>query len=603
MRSNLLRLLLPLVLLLSTFAAVPVAAAPATPDIASAHIERYLVRFKNPGDLAAVTNDAQLAGGDVVEQLPALNTLVVSGSETVHQRLTHDPRVATVARDRIQRVVPPELTPNAAGPAAPTHIDLGQPIDEIPAPEITADPAFNLSGLLWNLERIGAPTAWETTIGSPDVTVGVADTGLDFTHVELASKVSDVVDFTAQEDPPLCSTYFGTSDQDLAEEFGGPAETDWNGHGSWIGGNIAAAMDGQGINGIAPGVSLVSLKIAQWCGYAYDSSILNAFTHAADEGIDVVSISFGGYLNLNNPDEAASYNLYVDAVDYALSKGTIIVAAAGNEHVQVGPGGEVLSHGSLTAPGNLVQDLFGLYEVPGGVPGVVNVAATGNVVNATIEECPTGTADNQNATCKLTSDEHQPFGMGEQDQLAYYSNYGPRIDIAAPGGARKFNLPVWDRGGSPGFPVTTADDFSTWETFSITSNWSVSIPCYINLSSEFPADQCYSTIQGTSMATPHVSAVLALIASAHESARHNPDELLTILKATATKVENNATPPVSADDTSKADLTGATCPSGYCHLGGEAISAEEAYGAGVVNAAAAVTYQPEEVVPTDQTGD
>ena len=72
---------------------------------------------------------------------------------------------------------------------------------------------------------------------------------------------------------------------------------------------------------------------------------------------------------------------------------------------------------------------------------MVDVAATGNVVNATSPSCAPADPNNSNATCKPTSDAHQPFGVGKQDQLAYYSNYGPRIDIAAPGGARKFNLP------------------------------------------------------------------------------------------------------------------------------------------------------------------
>ena len=102
--------------------------------------------------------------------------------------------------------------------------------------------------------------------------MAVADTGLDFTHSELAPKVKQVIDFTGLEDPPICKTAFGVSDEDLAAEFGGPATTDWNGHGSWIGGRIAAALDGKGINGIAPKVNLVALKISQWCGSANDES-------------------------------------------------------------------------------------------------------------------------------------------------------------------------------------------------------------------------------------------------------------------------------------------------------------------------------------------
>ena len=136
---------------------------------------------------------------------------------------------------------------------------------------------MSLPGLMWNVNRIGAPAAWKTSTGSPAVTVGVADTGLDFTHAELASQVVHVEDFTGLEgSPTICEqVYAGTdlakTDADWAALYGGPATTDWNGHGSWIGGNIAAALDGQGINGIAPNVKLVALKISQWCGYAYDS--------------------------------------------------------------------------------------------------------------------------------------------------------------------------------------------------------------------------------------------------------------------------------------------------------------------------------------------
>src|SRR6266545_2336048 len=106
---------------------------------------------------------------------------------------------------------------------------------------ITPDPGFSVPGLQWDFPRIGLPEGWKTTAGSPAVTVAVADTGLDFTHAELAPKVKQVVDFTGTEDPPICNTSFGRSDQDLANKFGGPVTTDWNGHGSWIGGNIAAA--------------------------------------------------------------------------------------------------------------------------------------------------------------------------------------------------------------------------------------------------------------------------------------------------------------------------------------------------------------------------
>jgi subtilisin family serine protease len=347
-------------------------------------------------------------------------------------------------------------------------------------------------------------------------------------------------------------------------------------------------LDGIGINGIAPNVKLVSLKISQWCAFAWDSSILDAFYYAADNGIDVVSISFGGYLDRTDPNQDATYNAYVDAVAYARSKGTVIVASAGNEHIRIGAGGQVISHGSFGFPGDPVVDYYGLWQAPGGIPGVIMVSATGNVVNASSKNCATGTFESGEATCKPKSDPHQPFGIGKQNQLTYYSNYGPRIDVAAPGGARKFNLPNVDRGGTGGFPYIETEGYKAWEDFSITSNWALEIPCFINIGTEFYPNECYSNIQGTSMATPHVSAVLALIASTNKSARYHPDILVRILKQSAQDVYGNTTPPVSATDISPADRTGIICTFGYCHLGGKPISDKEAYGAGLIDASRAV---------------
>jgi hypothetical protein len=305
------------------------------------------------------------------------------------------------------------------------------------------------------LRAHGAPKGWRTTAGSPKVTVAVSDTGLDYTHSELAPKVERVIDLTRFEDPPLCKSEFGVSDEELAAEFGGPADGDWYGHGSWIGGNIAAALDRQGINGIAPKVGLVSLKIAHWCGFAYDSSIINSFVMAADLGLDVVNISFGGYLDRSDPEQELIYRAYVDAVRYARSKGTVIVAAAGNESARIGAGGLVLSHGTHTTPGDELFDAFGLYEVPGGIPGVVDVSSTGNVVNRSSATCPPGTVDdpgpppNFNATCKPASDPHQAAGPGRKNQLAYYSNYGPRIELAGPGGRASSTCPTTTGGARP----------------------------------------------------------------------------------------------------------------------------------------------------------
>jgi len=567
------------------------------PQLASAAPEkasgRYLVRARSSADYAALRAKAVKEGARVLRDLKQVNTMVVSAPASARASLAADRRTLRVARDGLRQLTTERSAPNLAAPGlrSATRVQATAPAATAAA-GINPDPAWDYKGLLWDYRRIGLPEGWKTTAGSPKVTVGVADTGLDFTHRELASKVTQVIDFTTLEDPPICKTFFDppVSDADLAAQFGGPEKTDWNGHGSWIGGRIAAALNGTGINGIAPRVNLVALKISQWCGSAYDSTIISAFLDAADRGLDIVSISFGGYLDRTDPDQDAAYLDYVDTVAYARSKGTLIVAAAGNEHVRVGTGGRVLSHGPTVTPAQtpVFNDIIGQYEVPGGVPGVVDVSATNRVVVPSSANCRPGSEgtpdDNFSPVCKPITDLHQAAGQGRSNQLSYYSNYGPRIDIAGPGGARKFNLQGFDRGGTPGFPYTTSELTNAWEVFSTTSNWAVEIPCFtFSTGSGFPAGECYSTIQGTSMAAPQVSGSLALIASAHPSLRKHPGALVTRLKGLANDNPHNYTQPLSGTDTSPADLTGLPCPTGWCHLGGPAISDSGAYGVGLVN--------------------
>jgi subtilisin family serine protease len=560
---------------LAALLATPVSAAPSAKGGAG----RYLVVARSRGDYGALRASAVGQGAKVLREMPQIKAMVVSAPDSVRRSLAGDSRALGVARDRLQRmtVEDPAGAPNLSKPGALSGTRVRLPAaaaaKATTAAGINPDPAFDYKGLLWDYRRIGLPQGWTTTAGSSAVTVAVADTGLDFTHAELAPKVKQVVDLTTLENPPLCKSLFGLSDQDLAAQFGGPAETDWYGHGSWIGGNIAAALDGKGVTGIAPKVNLVSLKIAQWCGYSYDTTELAAFITAADLGVDVVNISFGGYLDRSDPEQELIYQTYIDVVAYARSKGTIIVAAAGNEHLRIGAGGRVVSHGPLTTPGHRPGRLPGLLRPvrgPGRDPGD----------GRRVLDRPGG------QPCKPVTDPHQAAGPGRQNQLAYYSNYGPRIDLAGQGGARKFNLPNFDRGGTEGFPYVTDDLTNAWEDFNITSNWATQIPCFfLSSAAGFHDGQCYSTIQGTSMAAPHVAASLALVASAHPSLRKHPAALLARLEAHTNTNVHNLTRALSATDTSPGDLTGLPCPTGYCHLEGPAISDSDAYGAGLVNVA------------------
>jgi lantibiotic leader peptide-processing serine protease len=545
--------------------------------------ERYVVIAKNRSDLDQAKKEVAKKGGKVeregseADSLKNLDAASVTATAAEAATIAALPNV-TVIKDRLRTLRDPE----------------GAPFDPNPTLKRTApftpDPASSLPGLLWTYDRLHVAKAHTVTTGAGAV-VGIADTGIDYTHSELAGRVIGQADLS----DTVCKDYFGASDADQAALNGVPqfANTDWNGHGSWIAGNIAANADSVGLNGIAPDAKLYDLKIAQWCGSTFDTTIVNAITFAGDHGIDVVNISFGGYLDRADPEQETLWQLYAKAVAYARSKGTTIVSSAGNDHARLGTDGLVISHGSLTIPGTDVADYFGLYEVPAGLPGVIMVSATGNYTAAASATCAAGTFESGKATCKPASDLHQPIAVGKINQLSYYSNYGPRIDIAGPGGARKFNLPGADRGGTVGWPDTTADGTTAFEDFSITSNWALEIPCFFNFDPRFYQNECYTTIQGTSMSGPHVAAVAALIVASNSEARKNPDKVLEILQKGARKAKNQ-TPPLDPNDTSPGDRTGVPCTgdisatgqklAGYCHLGGPAISNREAYGAGIVDA-------------------
>src|SRR5207237_9982750 len=131
-------------------------------------------------------------------------------------------------------------------------------------PTTTSQPnrEFGLPNLPGDCQRIGPPAGGKTPAGDPAVTVAVAATGVAFTHAELKPVVVQVEDLTLDDSPSICTLLNPPlpSDRQLAAKFKGPVSTDWNGHGSWIGGNIAAALNSGGIKGIAAKVKLGAMQ-------------------------------------------------------------------------------------------------------------------------------------------------------------------------------------------------------------------------------------------------------------------------------------------------------------------------------------------------------
>src|SRR6185295_7407802 len=166
-----------------------------------------------------------------------------------------------------------------------------------------------------------ADVAWDTLKGAPTVRVAVMDTGLDYTHPDLAANVwtnpgeipSNGIDDDSNGYIDDVHGYdFAYNDSDPNDNFG---------HGTSCAGLVAARQDnGIGVTGVAPLCQLVGVKAALDSGYFYDSANVPALLYCADMGFQVISMSF--YSDGVTPAEG-------DAINYCWNHGVLPVAAAG----------------------------------------------------------------------------------------------------------------------------------------------------------------------------------------------------------------------------------------------------------------------------------
>jgi len=153
----------------------------------------------------------------------------------------------------------------------------------------------------WHLSKTMVPQAWQITAGESDILVAVLDTGIDRNHPDLRGKVVTSVNFTPS-----------------------PTADDLNGHGTHIAGIIAAATDNtSGPRGVSYKCSLVNVKVADDNGWCNSDTVARGIIWAVDNGARVLNIS----LTITEPSPALE-----KAVNYAWSKGAVIVAAAGNDY-------------------------------------------------------------------------------------------------------------------------------------------------------------------------------------------------------------------------------------------------------------------------------
>ncbi|WP_396599440.1 S8 family serine peptidase [Frigoribacterium sp. R86507] len=422
--------------------------APAAPlpeadvQVADGVVMNYVVNTAATGQAAVDVAAAAVVadGGTVLSRYPEIGVLTAQSSDG--NFLTAIRLAAGVESAGPTRTAAVGAAETVAPAGAGTQ-GIDRPLGEQVAP---VDP---LEAEQWDMSAIGAPEAREITPGDPDVVVGVLDSGIDVSHPDLAGQV----------DPALsvgCAVN-GVPDQDQSAWV--PVD-DSESHGTHVAGTIAAAHNGVGIVGIAPGVTLASVKVVNYDGYIYPEYALCGFMWAADKGFDVTNNSY--YVDpyefwcQGQADQAPALEAVTRAVEYSETQGVLSVAAAGNSAYDLAnkTTNDTSPNDSTPVEGRDVSQ--GCIDMPAEIDGVITVSAL------------------------------REGADGQPVFDARYSNYGAGvIDLGAPGSGI--------------------------------------------LSTVFGGR--YEVYNGTSMASPHVAGVAALLASTHPDA--TPAELQALLKSQA----------------------------------------------------------------------
>ncbi len=202
------------------------------------------------------------------------------------------------------------------------------------ASPIAAEPHYGLHALdfepndpkypfQWNLFKIEAPAAWDITTGSDKVVIAFVDSGVDLDHPELKDKIWTNADEIP--DNKIDDDGNGYIDDvhgwDFVNWHGEPQDGYW--HGTFMA-SIAAAMtnNGDGMAGVSWGAEIMPIKVFddQWLKLWY---IAGGIEYAADNGAKIINLSWA----LTGSDYPQALRT---AVNYAHSRGVLVVAAAGN---------------------------------------------------------------------------------------------------------------------------------------------------------------------------------------------------------------------------------------------------------------------------------
>lgn len=224
-------------------------------------------------------------------------------------------------------IMQPTLTPTFT----PTPLPTNTPVPVPTGVQEPNDPLYNK--YQWGLHIMWSNQAWSISTGQAiGVPVAVIDSGVDYTHPDLANRMV----------APALWYDFGDNDSD-------PMDAD--GHGTHVAGSIGAqGNNGQGITGVNWNAYIMPFKVARSDGAMPYSAVTAAIYRAADQGARVINMSLGG----------PSYSQAMqDAIHYARSRGVVVVAAMGNCH-------------QVTSKCPVADEV----SYPAALDGVIGVAAT-----------------------------------------------------------------------------------------------------------------------------------------------------------------------------------------------------------------------------------
>lgn len=284
------------------------------PLIAQEPIDMYIIEADDmlPANLAVLVSQA---GGILYREHNELDVAVaMSEDPNFAASIEAYPTIKNCTQDLLIQLVP---IIDEAGNESPEELRVAGPLSVI-------DPtAAFFYPCQWNLHQIDAPGAWtQDHFGDPDVKVAVIDTGIDPYHIDMEGRV-DINNSVSVLSPGIgCHD----GDQDFFYDF--------NGHGAFVSGIITS--NGIGIAGVAPKATIVGVKVGNCEGWGLVSDAIAGLLYAASlPDVHVINMSVFTYFPKNAPGAGRLSALINKAVNYASSKGILVVAAAGNDAINL----------------------------------------------------------------------------------------------------------------------------------------------------------------------------------------------------------------------------------------------------------------------------